>query len=189
MFWRIWLPLNSRFKSMLDVSVSYNRYKFLGHEFLSWLWFAIENDPSQIAANAREALSLEIGNRIVLENETGGALETITIKGDEAGMEEGVLALRKGAVVTELNLGMKIGEQEWQFTVIGESLCFSGLKTPEVRLLETKEDMEGALIEKAALCQQAVDTLKRLFSHFVKLRTSDAWERHAMPAIRNWLKS
>ena len=29
---------------MLDVSVSYNRYKFLGHEFLTWLWFLIEKD-------------------------------------------------------------------------------------------------------------------------------------------------
>jgi hypothetical protein len=174
---------------MLDVSVSYNRYKFLGHEFLSWLWFAIENDPSQIAATAQEALSLEIGNRIVLENETGGALETITIKGDEAGMEEGLLALRKGAVVTELNLGMKFGEQEWRFTLIGESLCFSGLKTPEVRLLETKEDLEGALIEKAALCQQAVDTLTRFYAHFVKLRTSDDWEQRVVPAIRGWLKN
>ena len=174
---------------MLDVSVSYNRYKFLGHEFLSWLWFVIENDPSQIAATAPEALSLEIGNRIVLENETGGALETITIKGDEAGMEEGVLALRKGAVVTELNLGMKFGEQEWRFTLIGESLCFSGLKTPEMRLLETKEDLEGALIEKTALCQHAVDTLRHLYAHFVKLRISDAWERHVVPAIRKWLKS
>lgn len=29
---------------MLDVSVSYDRYKFLGYEFLTWLWFLIEKD-------------------------------------------------------------------------------------------------------------------------------------------------
>jgi hypothetical protein len=31
---------------MLDVSVSYNRYKFLGHEFLTWLWFLMEKNRS-----------------------------------------------------------------------------------------------------------------------------------------------
>jgi len=33
---------------MLDVSVAYNRYKFLGHEFLTWLWFMIETDKDTL---------------------------------------------------------------------------------------------------------------------------------------------
>ena len=27
---------------MLDIAVSYNRYKFIGHEFLTWLWFVMD---------------------------------------------------------------------------------------------------------------------------------------------------
>ena len=30
---------------MLDISIAYNRYKYLGHEFLTWLWFIMENEP------------------------------------------------------------------------------------------------------------------------------------------------
>ena len=30
---------------MLDLAVAYNRYRFLGDEFLTWLWYTIENDP------------------------------------------------------------------------------------------------------------------------------------------------
>ena len=30
---------------MLDIATAYNRYRFLGYEFLTWLWFAMENKP------------------------------------------------------------------------------------------------------------------------------------------------
>ena len=107
---------------MLDVAVAYNRFKFLGNEFLTWLWFIIENDPGCLKNLFPDLTSLEIGDRIVLENRNQEAVESITIKGDEANLEEGVVALRKGAVVTEINLNFKSGDQEWGFTIKGESL-------------------------------------------------------------------
>jgi len=53
---------------MLDVSVSYNRYKFLGYEFLTWLWFLIEKERTIIKELNPDLASLEIGNRVALEN-------------------------------------------------------------------------------------------------------------------------
>ena len=52
---------------MLDVAVAYNRYQFLGEEFLTWLWFVIEQDPSILRKADSDLTSFEIGNRIVLE--------------------------------------------------------------------------------------------------------------------------
>ena len=43
--------------------------------------------------------------------------------------------------------------------------------------------------ESQVIREMALDTLKRLYAHFVKLRISDDWERQVVPAIRNWLKS
>src|SRR4030042_4503890 len=102
---------------MLDVSVSYNRYKFIGHEFLTWLWFLIEKNPDLLKQLNPDLVSLEIGNRVMLENSTRDSLETITIKGDDAGMEEGILAVKKGAVVTELDPHAQWGELKWAVTV------------------------------------------------------------------------
>ena len=81
---------------MLDVSVAYNRYKFLGHEFLTWLWFMIETDKQTLMNADRELEDIYIGNRIVLENSSHNRDEIITIKGDGAGLEEGVIALQSG---------------------------------------------------------------------------------------------
>ncbi|MBW1643644.1 MAG: hypothetical protein JRJ76_12465, partial [Deltaproteobacteria bacterium] len=122
---------------MLDVAVSYNRFRFLGHEFLTWLWHTIENDLHLLKSLDDELTALEIGNRIVLENRRDEALESIIIQGDEAGFEEGILALKKGAMVTELNLFYKAGDKKWQFTLKGESLSITNLKTPETSIIET----------------------------------------------------
>ena len=119
---------------MLDVAVAYNRYKFLGEEFLTWLWYVIENDQNLIKNFDKDFVALEVGNRIVFENRRNDSDERITIKGDRANLEEGILALKKGGLVTELNMIYRSGEFRWQFTVKGESLNISSLITPKTDL-------------------------------------------------------
>jgi hypothetical protein len=174
---------------MLDVSISYNRYKFLGHEFLTWLWFAMEKDQQRIEGLEQEPVSLRIGNRMVLENRKGDALESVTIKGDDAGLEEGLLALRKGAVVTEMNLLYEAGDNQWQFTIRGESLHLVSFKCPQIGAVETEEDVEGAVLEKAYLYEKAIQLTDKLFKEFIALRVSDEWNKKVVPRVRKWIHS
>ena len=174
---------------MLDVSVSYNRYKFIGHEFLTWLWFVIENDPEKIQAVAKDLDSLTLGNRIVIENRRNDeVLEAITIKGDDAGLEEGILALKKGAVVTEMNLVQTIGDNIWSYTLKGESFNISSLKTPVVGQVESGDDIEGAIIEKVYLYEQVIQLIHTLFKSFIKNRLSDKWPE-TVNHIKKWISS
>ena len=136
---------------MLDVAVAYNRYKFLGDEFLTWLWFAIDQDPMIFKDFDPDLTVLEIGNRIVLEKRKSKSVERITIKGEDAHFDEGMLALKKGALVAELNLVYRAGEQKWQFTLKGESLNVSSLRTPKTTPPENPDDREGAILEKVFL--------------------------------------
>ena len=107
---------------MLDIATAYNKYKFLGNEFLTWIWYLIETGENiSDLLGVKEDISLEIGNSIVLENRLGDkSKERITIKGDQAGLEEGSTALQKGAVVTQINLGLKLGQEQedaYRFTI------------------------------------------------------------------------
>ncbi len=173
---------------MLDIAVAYNRYRFLGNEFLTWLWYLVENDHSMLKTAVSSFTSLDIGNRIVLENQKNdNILETITIKGDEAGLEEGIMALKKGAVVTELNLLLKAGDQEWHFNIKGESMNISSLKTPETAAVEKKEDVEGAILEKMYLYQNVSELIDNLFKQFIDIRTSDQWHRQERLHIAKWI--
>ena len=172
---------------MLDVAVAYNRFKFIGNEFLTWLWFTIENDQAEIKKIDATTASLFVGNRIVLENCNNDAVERITIKGDDAGLEEGRLALRKGAVVVEINLAFLSENQQWSFSLKGESLSFSGLKTPETGPVETKDDIEGMVLEKVYLFEKAINLMDSLFSKYLELRSSLAWNQKILPNIKNWI--
>lgn len=174
---------------MLDVAVAYNRYQFLGNEFLTWLWFTIDTAPSFFQSLEPSTISLNIGNRIVLENNVNDTREIITIKGDDAGLEEGLLSLRKGAVVIEMNLVYKAENQEWKFTLKGESLSFSGLKVPETGPVESAEDVEGVVLEKVYLFEKAIDFVNQLFNHFLTLRCHLDWSQKVVADIKKWIQA
>jgi hypothetical protein len=174
---------------MLDVAIAYRRYQFLGNEFLTWLWFMIETDQNSLRQYDPDLVSLNIGSRLVLENTRNNAKETVTIKGDEANLEEGLVALKKGAVVTEMHLSYKTVGQNWLFSLKGESLNISSLKLPETGPVETPEDLEGVVIEKAYLLEKVIGLVNNLFSHFIKLRVSDTWRSQTVSRIHKWSAS
>ena len=174
---------------MLDVAVAYNRYKFLGEEFLTWLWYVIEKDQNLLKNFDQEFVALEVGNRVVFENRRKESAERITIKGEGAGLEEGVLALRNGAMVTELNMMYRSADLKWQFTLKGESLNVSSLKVPPTNAPESDEYLEGYVLEKLFFYDKALGFLKDLYTHFVKLRISNDWQKKEISFIRKWIQS
>jgi hypothetical protein len=172
---------------MLDISIAYNRYKYVGHEFLTWLWFVMENDPQSIKDENGRPVSLDMGGRIVLENSRQEAIETITIKGNESELEEGRLALRNGAVVTEMNLYCRIDGPLWTFTLKGESLDLSGLKIPENEKSEKADDLEGTILLRIASYETIISLIHHIFRKFLTLRISDQWDKKTAPNIRKWV--
>jgi len=174
---------------MLDVSVSYNRYKFLGNEFLTWLWYAIENQQNELRGSDDDFRQLEIGSRIVLENHRQDRVERMTLKGDQIGLEEAMLALKKGAVVTELHLIYKTNQGEWQFSIKGESLNVSNLKIPQTGALERQEDREGIILEKIYLYEKVLNYIHSLYKKFITLRVTDKWAKNITPSMKKWITS
>ena len=136
---------------MLDIAVAYNRYKFLGNEFLTWLWFMIETDQNRLRQYDPDLVSFNVGSRLVLENTRNNAKETVTIK--------------------------------------GESLNISNLKLPETGPVETPEDLEGVIIEKAYLLEKVIRLVNNLFVRFIKLRVSNEWRNQTVSRIRKWAAS
>jgi hypothetical protein len=172
---------------MLDVAVAYNRFKFLGDEFLTWLWFVIEQDSYILKKLDPELTSFEIGNRIVLKKRHKKAVERITIKGDDADFDEAMLALRKGAMVSECNLIYRSAQQKWQFTLKGESLNLSSLKTPQTASPESQDDLAAVVLEKIFLYDKILQFLEKLYKYFIKLRISNSWQGREIARIKKWI--
>ena len=98
-----------------------------------------------------------------------------------------MLALKKGALVTEINLVLRVGEWRWQFTLQGESLHLKQIKLPETGPVETPDDMEGAVLERMALFEKITSTVDGLFQQFIMDRTSENWPSVTLPRLKAWI--
>jgi hypothetical protein len=174
---------------MLDLSTAYNRYRFLGDEFLTWTWYLVETKPDVFRSADPDCTTLEIGNRVVLENRRSKSVERISIRGDEAGLEEGKLALKKGALVTELSLVFKTGEHQWSFSIKGESLNVSSLKTPGPSQPQSQEEMEIFLIDRAGQLNKILLFVQNLYKIFIQARVANSWASKEVPSISKWIRS
>jgi hypothetical protein len=186
---------------MLDISIAYNRFKFLGFEFLTWLWFSMDqskdplHDQSDVHLSGpmRELDCLSVGNRIVVENRRNNNFETITIKGHDAGietgLEEGLLALQKGALVTEINLIYQEDQDKWQFTLKGETLSIHNIKHPDIGSIETFEDMDAYVFEKTHHLLKIMDLTDKLFQTFIHVRLSNQWKNETVFRIKKWIRN
>lgn len=175
---------------MLDIATGYNKYKFLGNDYLTWIWFLIEKNKNiSSIINSKDAVIFEVGNSLVLENRLGDkSKEKITIKGDQAGLEEGTTALKKGAFVTQINLICKINKDEYKFTIKGESLNITGLKTPKIDLSKNEDEIEGVILEKAFFGFKIFEVIDTLFLKYIELRVSDEWNHEGLQEIKSWIE-
>jgi hypothetical protein len=175
---------------MLDVSVSYSRFRFLGSEFLTWLWFALDTMDQPFFAEKRPDLLLERGGKIVLEKrQANKAVETISIQGEDATLAEGRIALQKGAKVSEVNLILRQGDRRWQFSLKADSFHLTGLKTPENLFLENEKDFEAALLDRIYQVDVVYQILDDLYGRFLKERLTPGWPLSSGGAIRGWIGS
>ncbi|PIE62415.1 MAG: hypothetical protein CSA25_05235 [Desulfobacter postgatei] len=176
---------------MLDIATAYNKYGFLGNEFLTWIWYLIETDQDiTTLSDSTDSITLEIGNSISLENNLSDkSKEKITIKGDQAGLEEGTTALKKGAWVTDINLICRIDEEEYKFSIKGESFNITGLKTPTIETSSSEDEIEGMIIEKTFLIMKIIKVIDTLFLKFIEKRISYDWNRSDLKDIKVWIQS
>jgi hypothetical protein len=174
---------------MLDISVLYNRYKFLGYEFLTWLWFSVENQKDKLNTPENSTGTLSLGHKIILENQENNRLESVSIKGENADFNEGLLTLSKGAWVIELHLLYEDAGNKWQFALKGENINFLNIKPPDTGSIETAEDTEGFILEKIYLLNKLFEYMDGLFHQFIRLRLSNEWTSSVVPEIRKWIRS
>jgi acyl carrier protein len=66
---------------MIDLSVAYKKYKFIGSEFLTWLFYVARNENFRI----REDLEIDISDVITsISFENDNPKEALSIKGDDS---------------------------------------------------------------------------------------------------------
>lgn len=175
---------------LLDIATAYNKFQFLGYEFLLWLWYASEKEPDVIdyVASVDQSVEVTVGNSMTIEIQGTGYPERVTIKGKDAGFEEAFLAINKGGSIIQANLILKVDDQEFSFDLKGDDFSVRNLKYPPSDITPTNEDEKaGAILEKWFLSGEVFNCLDSLYDRFIEIRLNDELRKDLVSRIGQWV--
>ncbi|MBM4289643.1 MAG: hypothetical protein FJ135_16140 [Deltaproteobacteria bacterium] len=166
-------------------------YRFLGREFLTWLWFRSEDaEEGRIAIKGRDAVTLTVGDKMVLETGDGEHRETLMLQGTRSEHREARLGLLQGKLPEEMHLKLAQGEDEWQLSLKATTLEIKGLKrknNPGPQ--EDEDDREAFFFDQMYQMEAVSSIIDGLFREFLEIRLSPAWDQEEMPRLHDWLEA
>lgn len=166
----------------MDIINRINSTRYLGREFLTWLWYrsATQNGVFDLPDGAVEVW---FDARLTLEAQ-GDIKEQNVIKAESpTETSEAHAALLTGKLVSDARLRVVNGQKQWSFALKGDTLGLSGIKIPA---LLSRED-DDQLYERFMLIEELEDTVTALYRQFMELRLDDDLWRLEIQAIRTWV--
>jgi hypothetical protein len=165
---------------------------FLGREFLTWLWFKSIRSGGRIDIPGGRMLEVIFLDKMTLDLAEAETPQTVTLKGEQSELREGLAALREGKKIEEARISVRAGDDDFTMNLKATWFSFGSFRTPAILpLSETDADDDGetAFLEKTRLIEEGMEAVDALFECFLRLRTSDRWEEEELPALRRWVAS
>jgi DNA recombination-dependent growth factor C len=159
--------------------------RFLGTEFLTWVWYYIECLGGSIQAGEKTA-DVHLGERMTLLLPRDGK-ERVVCTSQANFLHEARTALRQGKVVDEVQLLLIIGENEYVLTLDSSLWAVKGLKTPKQLPDYGSEDPDGRFLEKMYFIEEVFAALEALYMRFLSERLTPGWESDTLVALQKWI--
>lgn len=157
--------------------------RFLGREFLVWMWFETELFEGQMSAHGVGSFEMFFEKQIVLESGGQRDKEQSKLRGaNPAASPEAREALRQGKTPTQASIKLTRGEQEFSFVFNADPFTTAAVKLPSL----LKEDDDEPFYERISLVEDLEAHIDALYGDFAVLRSSEAWEGAILPAILSW---
>jgi hypothetical protein len=150
--------------------------RYLGREFLTWLWFRKSVEDVDLAR-------IELVESMVLAS-GGAAAERVTVQDDSVDTcEEARTALSCGKKVERLRF--ELGTEQLTYT----ATLNKGLQLASVRMPNEQEadGIEAGVLNRMARLQDLEAAVEVLFEKFIRIRASEAWLGE-MTAMCNWVQ-
>lgn len=165
--------------------------RFLGQEFLTWLWFKSEERGGTVDLPGIGDIAVAFEKHMLLEYGEGEAHEKIICQGLQAELNEARTGLRMGKKLEQARIVLGRGEYEWTLTVKASIFDFKSVKAPKTMASSEESDdpaaVEGKLLEKIGLYEQCLQLVDELFRLYLNLRLSSGWETE-LSKLRAWIR-
>jgi hypothetical protein len=167
---------------MTDLVDRIERNRFAGREFILWLWFESELFETNLAPTGQGRVALWIENRMTLAFERD---ESVLKSAMPAASPEAKEALRQGKLPKEARWRMNSGERDFAWVLRGDTLQLASVAIP-IELKNKDDEVHEVFYERMRLLEELSATLEALYSDFLGLRLSPAWDAEIVPMLKRF---
>lgn len=157
--------------------------RFLGGEFLLWLWFSRDVTGGEIQIKGKGMLIVSLETQLGLADPVADR-ERVSIRGmDPFGSAEAGEALVTGKLPRKVGLRIVFEQAEWVVTLDSNTLALSGVKLPAL----SSQASEELFHERVRSLEQIHDLVHALYAHFLGVRLAPTWDSDVAPALKRWV--
>lgn len=164
--------------------------RFLGQEFLTWLWWKSEERGGSVDVPGRGDALIVFEKHMLLEFGEGESSEKLICQGLQSELKEARTGLRMAKKLEQARIMLTMGTLEWNFTLVGSMMEFRNVKLPKTAKVDgvqdNSEEVEGLLLERIYLFEQLVEVVNELFRVFLDVRVSSGWKTQLV-SIHQWI--
>jgi hypothetical protein len=159
--------------------------RFLGSEFLLWIWVRGEFSTASIRLDEDDELDVWLDRQLAFESPIDKN-ERVTVRGmAPADSEEAREAVRAGKLPVLAHIVLRGTSRDFLCGLSAPRFGITGAKVPAV----LKEEPGEAFLERMTLCESLFSLLDSLYHAFLRDRLSDTWTSGWEPAIAAWAKA
>lgn len=165
--------------------------RFLGQEFLTWLWWKSEERGGSVEIPGYGDIALAFEKHMLLEYGEGESSEKLICSGLQAELQEARTGLQVGKKLEQARMKITKGDQEYNFTLAAAMMEFRNVKLPKTAGTEAEEtanpeEVEGMVLERIFLFEELIKTVNQLFRIFLEIRTGKEWGEE-LQNVRAWI--
>jgi hypothetical protein len=167
--------------------------KFIGQEFLTWLWWKSEERGGSIALPDQGDIRVVFEKHMLLEYGEGQATEKLICRGLQTELKEARTGMFIGKKLEQARIRIEQDQHEWNVTIAAGLMEFRNVRVPktagsEADGINNPEETEGMILERIYLFEELIRIMNNLFKIFLLVRVSSEWKDELLK-IRSWVKN
>ena len=164
--------------------------RFLGQEFLTWLWYKSEERGGAVLLPESGDIQLVFEKYMILESGEGESLERLICKGLQTELQEARTGLLMGKKLEQARVYLARGDYEWRLTLGATLFEYRNVVLPRtVTASDEGTDpvaVEAKTLERIGMSEEALRTIDELFRLFLGLRTGPDWAEE-LAGLKGWI--
>jgi len=164
--------------------------KFLGQEFLAWLWYKSEERSGTVEIPGIGDVLVVFEKHMLLEYGEGDSCEKVICRGLQTELKEARAGLLMGKKPEQARVRLARGDYEFNVTLTATTMEFRNVRLPKTVAGSDEgddpESMEGKILERISLFEQLLELINELFRMYIEVRASDRWPDE-LTGIQKWV--